>query len=99
MLAVSWVPAANFAISRRLAERLDAAAGGGLQRRRAVGVLGDDVAALVDQRLGGVALLRRIVPGELIRTNFIRAFGLIDCMPSIKALMPCTTSGTGTDPT
>ena len=36
---------------------------------------------------------------ELISTNFIRAFGLTDCMPSMKALMPCTTSGTGTEPT
>src|ERR1700761_3716658 len=36
---------------------------------------------------------------ELISTNFIRAVGLTDRIPSMKALMPCTTSGTGTDPT
>src|SRR3546814_5784588 len=46
-----------------LAEAPHAAAAGGLDRRRAVGVLGDDVAALVDEGLGGVGLLARVVPG------------------------------------
>ena len=36
---------------------------------------------------------------ELIRTNFSRAFGLTDCIPSMNAFSPCTTSGTGTEPT
>ena len=46
----------------RLAEGVDAARLGFLDRRRAVGVLSQNVGALVDQRLGGGRFLTRIVP-------------------------------------
>ena len=36
---------------------------------------------------------------ELTMMNFSRAFGLTDCIPSMNALRPCTTSGTGSEPT
>ncbi len=47
----------------RLAERLDATLGGDLHRRGRVRVLGQDVDALVDQRLGGVGFLAGVEPG------------------------------------
>ena len=47
----------------RLAERLDAALGSHLHRTGRIGVLGDDVDTLVDQRLGGVGFLARVEPG------------------------------------
>ena len=47
----------------RLAEAEQAALLGDLERLGRVGVLGDDVDALVEQRLGGVAFLGRVHPG------------------------------------
>ena len=81
-----------------LAEAEAAAGLGGLQRRRAVGVLGEHVHALVEQRLGGVGLLRR-VNQELAQTTLIFTFGFTDCAPRKKALMPDDTSGIGKAPT
>jgi hypothetical protein len=63
MIEVSCVSLPNFDHVGRLAECLDAAFGGNLHRRGRVGVLGDDVDALVDQRLGRVGFLARIKPG------------------------------------
>ena len=81
-----------------LAEAVHAALLGDLQRRRAVGVLADDVGALVDQRLGGVALLARVVPGVDPDHLHLRRRAGPCCIASVKALMPITTSGIGNEP-
>ncbi|MNC35214.1 hypothetical protein D3C75_836880 [compost metagenome] len=48
---------------RGVADGVDAAAFGGLDRCRAVGVLEQHVNALVDQGVGGIGFLARVEPG------------------------------------
>ncbi len=79
---------------RRLAEGVDITLLGNLHRCRRVGVLHQNVGALIDQRLGGIGLLAGI-DQVLIQMILTLKSGLIVCAPSMKALMPITTSGIG----
>ena len=62
--AADTLPAAAFDLPEDDTEGEDATLLGRLQGGGGIGVLGDDVAALVDQRLGGIGFLGRIVPGR-----------------------------------
>ena len=76
----------------------DAAFLGDLQRRRAVGVLCDDVDALVDQRAGRVGFLGRIEPAVDIDHLHASPSGFTLRAASANALMPMRTSGIGNEP-
>ena len=68
-------------------------------RRGGVGVLRDDVRALTDHDLGRVSFS---LPGsnqEFTHTTLTLKSGLTDWAPSMKALMPRTTSGMGKEAT
>ena len=98
MEAVNWSSGANFAMSvdcpNAFTPRLAAACSGA----------GESVCWVMMSQPWSISALAASPSfggsyQEFTMMNFSRAFGLTDCMPSMKAFMPCTTSGTGKEPT
>jgi hypothetical protein len=96
-MAVNWALGANALMSDAWPNRVYTALLGDLQWRRGIGMLDDDIGALVDERLGGVAFLAGSYQ-LFTHTTLTWASGLTLRMAMVKALMPRTTSGIGKEP-